>query len=346
MQRAMANETALIIGGSGQIGRAVAAALVSDGWNVSVTHRGRRPLKPPLSTLPVKAIISDRDAEGSLASPVGSGFDLVVDTIAYDATHARQLVEVSQDVGAFIVISSSSVYCDDRRRSLDEAMMNGFPDMPEPMTESHSILPPGNDNYSTRKVALEQCLLDKAPSPVTILRPCAIHGIGSLHPREWWFIKRMLDRRGVIPLAFRGESRFHTTAAANIAGLASVVARKPASRILNIGDAVCPSVAEIGEVIARRVGYSGRIIGLDDDRYPPSIGATPWSVPSPFTIDSSAARALGYEPLSYNDTVRPFCDWLIERAAAGSEQREFEVFKTYWQDPFDYSAEDALLSAL
>lgn len=95
----------------------------------------------------------------------------------------------------------SSVYRDERGRSLDEASETGFPILPVPVGEGQPTVDPGSATYSTRKVALERALLDNARSPVTILRPAAIHGVGSTHLREWWFVKRMLDRRPVISLA-------------------------------------------------------------------------------------------------------------------------------------------------
>jgi nucleoside-diphosphate-sugar epimerase len=236
---------------------------------------------------------------------------VVIDTIAFDATHGEQLIEVQKDVGSFIVISSSSVYCDDQGRSLDEARVNGFPHLPEPMSENQATLPPGDDNYSTKKVALELCLLEKCISPVTILRPCAIHGVNSVHPREWWFVKRMFDGRPEIPLAYRGLSRFHTTSVANIAGLIAVVVDKASTRILNIGDDRCLTVAEIGQTIADRLGYSGRLVD-GENTIPSKTGGTPWSVPAPFMIDSSGARNLGFNPQSYEATIAPVCDWLLD----------------------------------
>jgi hypothetical protein len=74
---------------------------------------------------------------------------------------------------------------------------------------------------------LERTLLDQATRSVTILRPCAIHGTHSSDPREWWFVKRMLDGRPFIPSAYEGKSSIHTGAVANIA---AVVLDHPASR--------------------------------------------------------------------------------------------------------------------
>lgn len=104
-----------------------------------------------------------------------------------------------------MVISSSSVYQDKSGRTLDEAAATaGFPDLPDPISETQQTVSPGPATDSTRKMAMERTLRDGARVPVTILRPCAIYGRGSSHPRGWWFVKRMLDRRPIIPIAFRG----------------------------------------------------------------------------------------------------------------------------------------------
>jgi nucleoside-diphosphate-sugar epimerase len=312
----MAKNSAIIIGGTGQIGQAVAQSLLDRGWTVSVTHRGNSTLPQSLIDLGARTIIHDRDQETSLARVIGQGADVVIDTVAFDAAHADQLLEIQADIGSFVVISSSSVYCDDHGRTLDEARLNGFPDLPSPMSETQATVPPSDETYSTKKVALERRLLDKAATPVTILRPCAIHGVASAHPREWWFVKRMLDGRAVIPLAYRGESQFQTTSVENIAGLINVVLARPTTQILNLGDETALSVGQIGEVIGKHLGFSGRFGLVDDKTYPPTIGSTPWSVPAPFMLDNAAAKSLGFVPLSYEATFGPTCDWLLQVAVS------------------------------
>ncbi|MFA1676288.1 NAD-dependent epimerase/dehydratase family protein [Rhizobium mongolense] len=340
----MSKNSAIIIGGTGQIGLAVAQNLLDQGWFVSITHRGNNAVPQLLVDQGIREIIHDRDQDASLSSIIGQGADAVIDTIAFDAVHADQLLEIQGDVGSIVAISSSSVYCDDQGRTLDEARANGFPHLPKPMKETQPTVPPSNETYSTKKVALERRLLDRATTPITILRPGAIHGIASVHPREWWFVKRMMDGRPVIPLAYRGESRFHTTSVANIAALIGIVLKTPATRILNVGDETALSVGQIGEVIGRHLEFNGQFALIDDDAYPPSIGATPWSVPAPFMIDNSAAEALGFRPLPYAATVGSTCDWFVQIGAAGDWQNRFPMFARYNEHPFNYPAEDAFLA--
>lgn len=286
----------------------------------------------------------DRDAPGALAAALGPGADALIDVAAYGPDHARQLLEVQHTVGAFVVVSSSSVYQDEARRTLDEAAVGGFPQLPEPIPETQATVAPGPATYSTRKIALERTLLDEAVTPVTVLRPAAIYGLGSTHPREWWFVKRILDERPVIPVAYRGSSRFHTSAAANIAELTRVALAAPASRVLNIADPTALSVGQIGELIAKHMKYEGRIVGLGGDAFPAKLGRTPWSVPRPFVLDTSAAVALGYSPATtYSQSVGAICDELSDIASGEDWRARFPILASYPYDQFDYQSEDGAL---
>ncbi|WP_457583547.1 NAD-dependent epimerase/dehydratase family protein [Ensifer canadensis] len=338
---------AFIIGGTGQIGRAIGAKLLNEGWSVTLASRGGRDIPADLVRLGAKTIVLDRGKPGELARSLGSGADAVVDTVAYDQTHADQLLDVEQDVGQFVVISSCSVYRDGFGRTLDEARENGFPELPDGMSETQPTVEPGPQNYSTRKVAFERRLLDHAQRPVAVLRPCAIHGTHSNHPREWWFVKRMLDNRKIIPLCFNGASRFHTTAVANIAEVAAVALNRPQSRILNVADPEAPTVLEIGALIGEAMGWSGELVPLDigDPRFGSPVGWTPWSVPAPFTVNTDSARQIGYKPATdYAKAVPPLCEWLRGQPREGWRER-FPVLAAYTMPLFDYDAEDAFFNA-
>jgi len=337
--------SALVVGGTGQIGRAVARALLEDAWAVTLAHRGRHPPPADLLAQGVRVTLLDRDQPGALAAALAGGADAVIDVVAYGPEHADQLLEVQYRVGALVVVSSASVYRDAAGRTLDEAAETGFPELPVPIPETQPTVEPGPATYSTRKVALERRLLECARCPLTVLRPCAIHGSGSEHPREWWFVKRMLDGRRRIPLADRGRSRFHTTSVLNLAELVRTALAKPATRVLNAADPEAPTVAGIGAAIAERLGYTGELVALDG--YPPGVGTTPWSVPRPFVVDLRAAMGLGYAPVAtYAEALGPTCAWLVDSAKAGDWRERFPDLGRYPWDLFDYAAEDRLLAGL
>ena len=339
---------AFIIGGTGQIGLATSEHLLDNGWTVTAARRGSRPMPPALVARGVNTVTMDRDEPNEWVRALSAGADVLIDAVAYGPEHARQLLGVQGSVGSLIVISSSSVYRDSLGRTLDEALETGFPELPDPIAEDQVTVDPGPETYSTRKIALERRLLDEAVAPLTILRPAAISGPGSQHAREWWFVKRMLDGRSVIPVAYLGRSRFHVTSAANIAGLVLLCAGLPGRRVLNIADPVAPTVSEIANCIGGHFGYTGRILELPDvEVYPPPIGRTPWSVQRPFVLDTAAATALGYRPrASYHETVAKVCDWLVQVTAGRDWRVLLPTLASYPYDLFDYPSEDAALATV
>ena len=338
----MAGRSVFILG-AGQIGRAAAERFADAGWNVRLAHRAGGPFPDAMRERGIEEVLVDREVLGALDAAIGNGADAVIDTIAYTPEHARQLQAVEGRVGAFLVISSCSVYRDDGGRTLDEARDTGFPRFDDPIAETQPTVAPGPETYSTRKVALEQALGD-IERPVAILRPGAIHGPGCNAPREWWFVKRALDGRTPVPIAYDGESRFHTTAAANIGELCQVVLDRGASGVFNIGDPEPPSVREIGGFIAEAMGHTWELVGLPKHAVG-TVGATPWSVPRPFLIDTSKAEALGYVPaVSYRDAVATTCEDLVRRASQRPWREAFPGLAAYTDPWFDYAAEDAFLA--
>jgi nucleoside-diphosphate-sugar epimerase len=166
-----------------------------------------------------------------------------------------------------------------------------------------------------------------------------------LRPREWTFVKRILDRRPVVLLAHRGRGGDHPTAAANIAALIEVAAARPGQRILNSADPDTPSAAEIARIIAAQLDHRWEEVLLDDTA-PEGLGETPWDLRHPIVLDSTAAERLGYKPAGdYESTVAAEVEWLVAAAQgrAGADTVPAD------DDPFfarllDYEAEDAYLA--
>ncbi|MBG0565956.1 NAD-dependent epimerase/dehydratase family protein [Actinoplanes aureus] len=96
----------LVLGGSGFVGRAVAAEAVGRGHTVTVLNRGHR--DPVAGT---RTLIGDRLSPGGLAALDGGTWDAVVDTWSADAEAVRTAAELlSGRAGHFTYISSRSVY--------------------------------------------------------------------------------------------------------------------------------------------------------------------------------------------------------------------------------------------
>jgi nucleoside-diphosphate-sugar epimerase len=307
---------ALLLGGTGQIGRAAARRLDEHGWDVEVASRTNG---------------VDRNAPGELEAAVGDGVDLLVDIVAFTRAHGEQLNALAGRIGSAVVISSASVYVDDAGRTLDEATsVETFPRLPVPIAETQRTVAPSEETYSTQKAALEQVLLD-GPLPVTILRPCAIHGPGSELPRELFFVRRVLDGRRTVVLVSNGESCFHTTSVDNVAELIRLAAEQPDTRVLNAGDPNPPTVSEIGRAIAPELEQ----VLVPESGYERRELSNPWAVPFPLVVDMRAAEAeLGYRPVTtYPEAPRKTAAWLRAEPP--------DVTGTYMERYFDYAAEDA-----
>lgn len=339
---------ALIIGGTGAIGRATAYRLLSAGWGVDLVGRDPARMPPDLVAAGARFIPADRDDAGQLRAAFGAGADLLVDNACYTAEHARGVLPYARDAGSSVMLSSKAVYVDAAGNHPNSEVAPRFEG---PISESQPTMAPrdidfnSREGYGANKVAAERVLLDGG-APVTVIRPSKVHGPGARPPREWIFVKRVLDHRPVVFLANGGRGGDHPTAAANVAALIEVAAAKPGQRILNSADPDTPSAAEIARIVAGQLGHVWEEVLLDDTA-PEGLGETPWDLPHPIVLDTSAAQRLGYTPAGdYASTVAAEVEWLVSvaqgRASADTLPADDDPF---FAPLLEYAAEDAYLAA-
>jgi nucleoside-diphosphate-sugar epimerase len=335
---------ALVLGGTGLIGRAVARRLLARGWQVDLTGRDLRRLPPDIAEAGGRFVAAERSDTNQLQAAFGSGADLLVDCICYTAAEATLLLPLVAEAWSTVMISSKAVYVDDDGRHSNSA---DGPQFDGPISETQATLLAGFGDYTTaegygpNKVAAEQVLLDSGHA-VTVLRPSRVHGEGAARPREWVFVKRVLDDRPAVLLARRGAGIDHPTAAVNIAALIETVAELPGRRILNAADPDAPNGLEIARTVGRRLDHTWEEVLLEDGE-DSGLGRHPWDEVPPIVLDMSAARALGYEPIGdYAATVGAEIDPLVAAARAGEKQLEDDPF---FEPLFDYAAEDRFLAA-
>ncbi len=316
--------------GAGQIAYAT-SCLFKDDWEITLCSRS----EPPNGKFCYSHF--QRYTAGEDPAPAA---DLVIDTIAFDGD---DIARYDPDhVGHLITISSASVYCDQHGRTLDEAAQNGFPNFNGEITEDQATVPPGPETYSTRKVRMENRAFDLFGDRATVLRPCAIYGSRSRHPREWWFVKRMLDGRERIPLLFDGRSKFQTTNAQDIASSSLELAEHQIGGVFNIADEYCPTVRQIGEAITEEMRAACEFIDAGETGM---IGRTPWSVPRPLMCSDEKLRAAtGGCSSSYNPSCGEAVRWLCE-IAPKDWRAAFPQLAAYPWDMFDYEAEDRFLAS-
>jgi nucleoside-diphosphate-sugar epimerase len=335
---------AVLIGGTGQIGRAAAHALAADGWEVVAVSRSGG-LPEGLAELGIEPVSADRTDDAQLRAAIGTGADVVVDTVAYTTEHAEQLNTLAGLVGSLVAISSAAVYVDDADRTFSGAeTQDAFPCFPVPIPETQRTVEPGDDDYARGKVALEQTLL-AGPLPSTLLRAGAIYGPGAKLPRELFFVKRIVDGRDRVVLVSNGASRFHTVSAENIAELIRLAAAAPGNRIFNAGDPDPPTTTEICQAVSAALGHELEAVPVPETEFElPRLG-NPWAVPesAPVVLDMAAAeRDLDYQPVkTYPEAVGATCAWV-----AGELERGRDWSDTYLGGSFDYDAEDELLGSL
>jgi nucleoside-diphosphate-sugar epimerase len=311
-------QSVLIIGGTGQIGRAAARRLAEEGWSVSVASRSvvAADLGPGVATVAL-----DRDDTQAVLA-AARGKDLVLDVVAYTPAHAAQLTALAGDIGSLVVISSGAVYA-----GAEDGVAGGLPvPVPEdwPLTSEQG-------GYAGGKAALERVLLAAPPDlPVSILRPGTLHGPHSMSLHQWSFIKPALDRRPHVVLAYDGLSRFSTSAVANVAELITLCARTPGTRVLNAVDDEALTVAEIGARVFELMAHLCDIVTFPGPPRDDGLGFSPWGVPSDIVLDGRQAREeLGYTPVvCYNQALQADIDWAVEAVSAA------EAAGKSWHDVF------------
>jgi nucleoside-diphosphate-sugar epimerase len=328
---------AFLLGGSGQTGWALVPKLRARGWEVIVGSRGER--KPPSDAAHVSL---DRGDHEALRAALDGGVDVLVDFVAFEPEHAEQLLAMRDLVRSLVVVSSAAVYVDDEGRGLESPEL---PRLPVPVAERQPTVAPGSTSYATRKAAIEQTLLAQEALPATILRAGTIYGPHSVFPREWYFVKRALDKRRVVVIADRGSSRFQPVSVHNLAELIWLAAERPGRRVLNAADPEAPTVLEISRLVARHLDHEWVEVLVDGQ---PGVGETPWSVPHPYVLDMTDAEfELGYRPVTrYERALPEALDWLVEETRGRAWERAFPRAAEIMKDDFDYAAEDEFIRSL
>ncbi len=298
--------TALVLGGTGQIGVAVGTALRAAGWEVVSAGRG---LRPPVEGQEGEVLVLDREDTPALVS-AARGHDLVIDTVAFTPAHAHQLLNL--DVGALVVISTAAVYEGANGTYLDVVTdADSYPEYPVPITEDWPTVDNTESTYAPLKAAMERVLLE-GHLPASLLRAGAVHGPGSRALREWFYIKRALDGRRGVTLPWNGEGRFHPASTANIAALALACAEAPGHRVLNAVDEECPTDAEIGRTVFELMDHEAEVATVPG---PPvgNVQPSPWSVPKPFVLSMARAHdEVGYAaPVPWRTALERDIDWAV-----------------------------------
>lgn len=153
---------ALVLGGTGFIGRRLVENLLEEGWDVTIATSGKSP--NPFGDS-VTQIIADRYNQASFEEKLLSPpyFDTVFDQIGFGPDDIRKTVEFFRErIGNYVFVSSAAVYSDKhgtvRETDFDSRTL-------QIRNESTAIL-----GYSDGKKNAEAYLFQNAPFPVAAAR--------------------------------------------------------------------------------------------------------------------------------------------------------------------------------
>jgi len=326
---------ALVIGGTGPSGPFIVNGLVARGFATTILHSGRH--EPPELPPELEHVHADAyDPAQVEAALAGRTFDVAVVTYG----RLRRSAEIlTGRVGQFVSVGGFPGY-----RGYMNAALFDPPGFPVPTREdAPKVLDPAEDEKGFRIRATEERVFDAQPEATHFRYPW-VYGPRQPAPREWSFVRRILDRRPALIVADGGLSLSHFGYVENVAHAILLAVDQPkiaAGQIYNCGDQEVLTIAQVGAVIADALGHVFEIVSL------------PWSiawparplVAQPWTTHRIVSLAKLETELGYRDVVPPrealarTARWLAAHppAPGGIEEQVL-------QDPFDYAAEDALLS--
>lgn len=295
----------LVIGGSSFVGRAIVAAALERGHDVTLFNRGRT---DPGAFPQAEHIVGDRN--GSLSELAGRSWDATVDVCAYVPSQVRRLLTALGDsAGHYTFVSTISVYGQDVAET-------GF-------DESTALLEPAWDDeltmekYGELKVACEQVAAELAGDRLLVIRPGYVIGPHDPTHRFTYWVERVAEGRSPMA-ALDADQPLQTVDARDLA--AFVVSQVEAGTV----DAFhvtapepAPTFAEVLDTIAGALDVplpEVRWVGPDDSL---PLAATPdWWPKMRASLASARAAGFTWRPLA--DTVRDTYDWVSKARADGT----------------------------
>ncbi|WP_374834003.1 NAD-dependent epimerase/dehydratase family protein [Paenochrobactrum pullorum] len=243
----MKNDSVLVIGGSGFVGRQVVNSFLSAHKKVTVLNRGNIVLAG------VEQLIADRNDINALKTALmGRHFDVVIDTNCYTPLQAHYLTQVLQETSRnIIVISSASVYADDAT---------------QPPTEKE---PTGGASvwsvYGKEKSGMEEVyrLASHAYDKCIILRPPYIFGPQNSSDRETWFWVRQAANKPVL-LPGNGLSKVQFIHVEDVANAILQVAEADYFKhdTFNIADPTILTFSQHATLLAQVAGFHDKQIAV------------------------------------------------------------------------------------
>lgn len=327
---------ALVIGGTGPTGPFIVNGLRRRGFAVTILHTGAHEI--PEIPDDVEHIHTDPYSEEALRAALeGRSFEVTI------ATYGRLRRIAAVMIGRterFISVGGGPAY-----RGYMNAPLYTPPGLPVPCHEDAPLVSaPEQDGKGFRIMRTEQAVFEHQPH-ATHFRYPYVYGPYQLVPREWPFVRRILDGRRQLILADGGLTLLTYGYVENLAeAILLAVDRPDAARgqIYNCGDEEVLTIRQVAEIVATELGHEWEIIDM------------PWSLATPArplvgqphtthrVYDLGKLRhELGYrDVVPAREAVARTARWLVDHPPERGGVEEHVL-----QDPFDYTAEDALIAS-
>ena len=329
---------ALVVGGTGPTGPFLVQGLLQRGYQVTILHRGTHEVAeiPP----EVEHIHADPHFLDTLTQALtGRTFDLVI------ATYGRLRFVAAALVGKtsrFIGIGGTPGY---RGLLVPEATFPTGLQVPTPedapqveSTEEHRFA--ALITQTEREVMAHH---QHGHYCVTLFRYPLLYGPYQVYAPEWSVIRRILDKRPYLILPDGGLTLLTRGYAANMAHAVLLAVDQPessAGQIYNCGDEQVLTLRQWVEIITRTMNYKWEIVALPDAVAHPARFLIPFQGPSYHQMmDLTKIKVeLGYRDLvPVTEALPRTVRWYLEHPPAPTAVRTHH-------DPFDYAAEDALVT--
>ncbi|GEL22649.1 hypothetical protein PSU4_16030 [Pseudonocardia sulfidoxydans NBRC 16205] len=332
--------TVLVVGGTGPTGPPIVSGLVARGHDVTVFHTGRHevdlPDVPHLHGSPFSA-------DGIASTLHERTFDTVV------ATYGRVRLLASHLAGRcghFVAVGGVPVYAG----YVDPSAV--FPHgVPLPVPEDAARVAPdaprsaGYDVAPIRRTEDAVFALGSAGGfGATYLRYPTIYGPRNPYAWEWNVVRRVLDGRRTVILADGGHGIHSRMAVRNAAEAVLLAVDRPdvaSGKAYNVADDCLLTFRQWVQLVAREAGADLVIRSLPRELPSPgwAMSAFGGAEAACCILDTSRLRDdLGYrDVVTVREGLAETVRWMLDN--------EDLLRRTGTTDPFDYAAEDALLSA-
>ena len=329
-------ERVLVIGGTGPTGVPLVQGLLNRGHHVTILHRGLH----EVAEMPAEVVHLHADPydEAELRG--------ALDRNTFDSVFAmygrlRMIAEVFQGRTArFISVGGVPVY-----RGFMNPWLNEPPGVPVPLPETAPrVTSPEEDEKGWRIARTEDAVFAAHPD-ATHFRYPYVYGPRQLAPREWCIVRRILDGRDRIIVADEGLTLHHHVFTENAAHALLLAFDRPDAargRRYHVGDEEVLSIRQVIDLIAAALGHPLEVVSLPFELAIPARPVLAQPLPTHRVLDLGAIRA----DLNYRDAVPArvalarTAHWLAEhRPEPGGIEEQVLT------DPFDYPAEDQLISA-